>query len=324
MSSVNYCFSCPTQLPDEAAEVCPYCGFDRRSYTCREGWLRPELFANRYFVGRAVSSDRRGASFVAYDAVMRRKVIIRQLLASDDTENGAYRAYSRREEFERTYRRLASLELSSLPVVYTFQTSEQLSFAVTGYYSERTLRDLANENGAYAYAAAKELLQPVADSLRLIHEQRVFHGNVRMESINAACLPDGSNRLVLCDFSGVVTDDDPHNVTEPGAKDVRDFLFVLLSLTQSAATEDNEEELSRTIGGLSASPDEKDYIERVLIGGDKQASSAEELLKNIYGCSNISSGRIRQPAKPEAPEFIRSAADEAGVRIISSAASVVG
>ena len=157
---MNYCFSCLTQLPDGVTDVCPYCGFDRRGYTCQEGWLRPELFANRYFVGRAVSSDDMGASFVAYDAVMRRKVIIRQLIVADNTEGGDYQAYRQREAFGKTYRTLASMELSSLPFVYTFQTSEQLSFAVTGYYSERTLRDLANENGPVCYESAKVLLLP--------------------------------------------------------------------------------------------------------------------------------------------------------------------
>lgn len=302
---MDYCLSCLSGLPENDCNVCPYCGFDESSYIPKEGWMKPELFENRYFIGRAYYEDDKGVSYIAYDAVMRRKTVIRQLLYKDSNageENTAYLSYMRNAAFVDVCRKLSEADLAYLPKIYTYRTDAHLSFAVIGYSPDESLKDFINRMGTIKYEELKALLMPVAAAMKLMHSRGIYHGCIGAESIRIVSDSSMNAMAVLSGFSGTVLDQTDENAKKAAAaKDVRDLLSVLFYCSDV----DNGEIF----------PKELEYIRGVFDDDKTELMNAGKLLEVIYDCTELEIDMNKErPIKP-LPQFILSAAEESGVTI---------
>ena len=177
---MGYCQSCKRELPAVQKGVCPYCGFQNGS---RETEF---VFARRYVIRETFNGDRYGISYRGFDAVMGRAIQVRRFLAADGTPTegeSAYQRYERREKFMDVYRKLAALEVSSLPMIYTFKAEGMGAYAVFAYEPGRNLAEMLAQTGVRSYAETKELMLPVIVALKVMHDKQVCHGNVSLESI---------------------------------------------------------------------------------------------------------------------------------------------
>ena len=271
---MGYCQSCKRELPAVQKGVCPYCGFQNGS---RETEF---VFARRYVIRETFNGDRYGISYRGFDAVMGRAIQVRRFLAADGTPTegeSAYQRYERREKFMDVYRKLAALEVSSLPMIYTFKAEGMGAYAVFAYEPGRNLAEMLAQTGVRSYAETKELMLPVIVALKVMHDKQVCHGNVSLESI----CQTGKTTMLYDAMGG--TD---------AAADIRAFLMVFL-MVMCGRTMSEE-------GGFGSLmlPEELQECIRDAFCSENMLT-ADKILDTLYHCGEVAVGK--QPAEEPAP-----------------------
>lgn len=271
-----YCQSCKKELPAVQKGICPYCGFQNSDQAVEF------VFAHRYVVRETFNADRYGISYRGFDTVMGRPVQIRRLLTADKVtaEDAApYRQYERRERFMDTCRKLAAIEVSSLPTVYTFKADGTGAYAVYAYEPSRTLAQVLAQCGVKSYADAKALLLPVIVALKVMHDRKACHGNVSLHAIRQT-----DKTTLLCDAVGG---------TDILA-DIRAFLMVFLMVLCGSTMSE--------VGGFGSLtlPEELQTCLKAAFCSE-EGLTADQLLDTIYHCGEVAVGKpVRELAMPPA------------------------
>lgn len=307
-----YCIYCMTEIPEETKECCPCCGAARSNYKPPEGLLRPEsLLCGRYYIGRASRSDSSGVTYLAYDTVMSRRVSLRQLT---DFGSDSYRKYDHKERFLYTYRTLAQIDVSSLPVVYTCNVQGEVVYAVSEYISEHTLGAYISDTGRKSYEAAKNLMLPIIVALKLMHEKGICHGNVRLVNIRRT-----DKTLVLCDAAGTAGASGEKSFSD----DIRDFLRCFVSVLGGYPVMADEQTVNELLlknePGL---PDEALECIRLAFENEKTNITADIILRAVYKCTDIALGR-KSEEKKEPPKELLELASRSGVAVTRLITSLV-
>lgn len=320
-----YCISCLNEIPEENKDQCPYCGFIRSSYLPDEGTLQPETwFENRYYIGKAYRTDAGGASYVVYDRMMGRKAVLRQLNAGNagygDGLAGVepnFRLYERRERFLHTYRKLAGLEISSLPLVYTCKAQDRGAYAVSEYISETTLEAYIAQSGGKTFEGACHLMLPVIVALKLMHDRGICHG-----ALEPRCIRKTDKTLVLCDADGTVPPAGAEN--DPVKADIRAFLQIFVAMMygspQMAEPDMFTAEYSRQ-NELKLPDDVMHYLYDVFNHTPDIAVTADRVLEVFYHSGDVAV----LPPRPvhTVPACFAEAAEQAGVTLSQVLTSLV-
>lgn len=284
-----YCQSCKKELPAVQKGVCPYCGFQNSDQSAEF------VFARRYVIREIFNGSRNGISYRGFDTVMGRAVQVRRFLTAETAaEEGtnAYRQYERREKFMDTYRKLASLEVSSLPTVYTFKADGTGAYAVCSYEPSRTLAQSLAQSGVKSYADTKSLLLPVIVALKVMHDKKVCHGNVSLHSIRQT-----EKTTLLCDASGG-TD---------SLADIRAFLMVFLSvLCGKTMSEEGG------FGSLMLPEELQDCLREAFCS--EEGLTADKLLDTLYHCGEVAVGKPA-PAPAPPPSSLLALAESCQVKV---------
>ena len=136
------------------------------------------------------------------------------------------------------------------------------------------------------------MLLPVLVALKLMHDRKICHGNVSLESIYRT-----EKNTVLCDAVGG-TD---------STADIRAFLMVFLSMLCGKTMNG-----AGGFGGLTL-PEEVQTCMQSAFCSDSH-TTADEILDTLYHCGEVA---IAQPANsiPAPPPFLLSLAEECGVKV---------
>lgn len=202
----NLCMSCMTELFGE--KQCPKCGYYVNSPQVSPYLPLKTPIGEKYIVGKVLSSNSEGATYMAYDVERRTPVVIREFLPEKMVErtmqspavtvkaewSSVYFVYLRK--FLDLWRRLACVRgLSALTPVIDILEANNTAYAVTEYIESITLREflLRSQTGYLNWEKAKVLFMPVLSTLSALHNSGIIHNGINPD--NMLIGRDGKLRL---------------------------------------------------------------------------------------------------------------------------------
>ncbi len=196
MNIDNLCMSCMNELYGE--KQCPKC-----NYYVDSPQISPYLplrtpIGDKYIIGKVLSSNSEGATYMAYDVERRTPVTIREFLPERfvDRNFGSteltikeqwreyYYAYLGR--FLNLWRSLARVRgLSAVIPVIDIVEENNTAYAVTEYFESITLREflLKSQTGYLNWEKAKVLFMPVLTTLSALHRAGIFHFGINPDNL---------------------------------------------------------------------------------------------------------------------------------------------
>ena len=196
MNIDNLCMSCMNELYGE--KQCPKCG-----YYVDSPQISPYLplrtpIGDKYVLGKVLSSNSEGATYMAYDTGRNTPVCVREFLPEKFIERsfGATEVivkeqwkdyyYSYFKKFLDLWRKLARVRgLSALvPVVDIFEENNT-AYVVTEYIESISLREflLRSQTGYLNWEKAKVLFMPVLSTLATLHKMDITHNGINPDNL---------------------------------------------------------------------------------------------------------------------------------------------
>lgn len=204
------CMGCMNKLEDGAAG-CPRCGYREDTPHSLE-YLPPKtVLKERYIVGRVLSKNAEGATYIGYDLTENRKVQIREFMpegvaARNESDQSVYPRQGMEKEFKALLEDFAELSAALyklgptkgiVPVVDVFQEHGTI---YTVYRYIRTLKFgefLHRSGGELSWSQAKKIFMPLFNTLSGMHKHGIIHRGISPDTI---CI-DQDGVLWLTDFS---------------------------------------------------------------------------------------------------------------------------
>ena len=189
----NYCPGC---MRAGSEQVCPECGFDRAVKNEAPALSCGHLLEGRYVIGRTLSSDSEGFTYIAKDQLDGKRVCIREFFpeelverANDGTKilEGCKNAhYTCAAEFVYLWKGLMSLNgLSALPKVNRVFFAEGSLVAIYDYEDSISLREYIDktQDGLISYEESRRLLLSVLTTLETLHTKDIYHRGISFDNI---------------------------------------------------------------------------------------------------------------------------------------------
>jgi len=209
MNIDNLCMGCMREK-SEGAVKCLKCGYvDGSPYL--PSYLAPKtVLKERYLVGKVLSYNGSGATYIAFDMIMKCKVKIREYmpenLASRDKGDPQIKATAGSEiqykslkmDFMDLARHLVKLNsLSEVEHVNDMFEENNTAYIVYEFVEGMTLAEFLKKNGGYiSWEDTKQLFMPLLSCMSAIHTSEIIHRGISPETI----LVDRSGNLKLTAF----------------------------------------------------------------------------------------------------------------------------
>ena len=205
---LDFCHTCFIDLAP--GEICSRCGEDRSSIGDPGDVLRPgSVLGGKYKIGRLLGRGGFGATYLAWDLKLRRRVAIKEFLprqlASRMPGGVQVRAYTGNqdafniglEKFLEEARHLAQFgDHPGIIRVLDFFEENGTGYMVMEYLDGSTLDQYVAASGPLDILVILELIIPVADALRACHAAGLIHRDISPDNIFLTS--DG--RVKLLDF----------------------------------------------------------------------------------------------------------------------------
>lgn len=206
MNIDNLCMSCMNELYGE--KQCPRCGYYVDSPQISPYLPLKTPIGNKYIIGKMLSSNSEGATYMAYDVDRKSPVLIREFLPEKfidrsfgETElkikeQWAEFYYKYLNKFLKLWRSLARVRgLSSLVPVIDIVEQNNTAYAVTEYIESISLREflLKSQTGYLNWEKAKVLFMPVLSTLSALHKMDIVHNGISPDNLMIG--RDGKLRL---------------------------------------------------------------------------------------------------------------------------------
>ncbi|MBD5384591.1 MAG: PASTA domain-containing protein [Ruminococcaceae bacterium] len=176
---------------------CKLCGYNDLD-PCIPTYLAPKTYLNdRYIVGRLLSYNGEGATYIGYDTAAGTKVTIKEFMPDTlctrkkgethivvNANNSAlYKTYL--SEFEDLNRSLMKLRgMAHIQAVLDVFSENNTSYAVFEFINGISLKTyLANSSGGLAWEQVKELFPPILTTLSLVHSAGIIHRGISPQTI---------------------------------------------------------------------------------------------------------------------------------------------
>lgn len=192
------CLGCMTDK-GEAAE-CPYCGWREGNALGAGQHLPPgTILRGKYLLGRVLGQGGFGISYLAWDLDLNLKLAIKEYLPRDfatrapgNTEVTAYTSADSqaffdegREKFLEEARTLASFEdHPNIVSIRDFFRENSTAYFVMNYIEGQTFKEyIQSKGGRLEYEDALQIMMPVFDALRVIHQTGILHRDISPDNI---------------------------------------------------------------------------------------------------------------------------------------------
>ncbi len=176
---------------------CRLCGYSDDT-PCIPAYLKPKTFLNeRYIVGKVISYNGEGATYIGFDAATGTKVTIREFMPDtlcsrkkgdiDITVNRdmlpLYKTYlSEFVDLNKTL--MKSRGMSHLQTVLDVFAENNTAYAVFEFINGISLKTyLANSSGQLTWEQIKEFFPPIFTTLSLVHAAGVIHRGISPSTI---------------------------------------------------------------------------------------------------------------------------------------------
>ena len=196
MNIDNLCMSCMNELYGE--KQCPKCG-----YYVDSPQISPYLplrtpVGDKYILGKVLSSNSEGATYMAYDTGRNTPVYVREFLPEKfiDRSFGTTEIsvkeqwrdyyYSYLKKFLDLWRQLARVRgLSALIPVVDIIEENNTAYVVSEYVESISLREflLRSQTGYLNWEKAKVLFMPVLSTLSTLHKMGITHNGINPDNL---------------------------------------------------------------------------------------------------------------------------------------------
>lgn len=207
-NELRLCMGCMNEL--EADGTCSRCSYGDSTFRIQPYLAPGTTLDDRYLVGRLLTYNGEGASYISYDNVAHEKVVIREYFpdtfctrsrSSDSvTVNpdclAKYKTYmSEFAEVNKTLSRLRTLQ-NIQPAIDLF-SQNNTTYAVYPYVEGLSLKKFLQSNsGRLSWEQVKKMFPPVFTTLSLAHNAGVIHRGISPENI----LVTTKGELKICGF----------------------------------------------------------------------------------------------------------------------------
>ena len=177
---------------------CPNCGYYVDSPQISPYLPLRTVVGDKYVVGKMLSSNSEGATYMAYDIERKAPVTVREFLPERFIERGfgttavtvkeenRQEFYSCLKRFLDLWRRLARVRgLSALIPVIDIIEENNTAYAVTEYFESISLREflLKSNTGYLNWEKAKVLFMPVLSTLSTLHGLGIVHYGINPDNL---------------------------------------------------------------------------------------------------------------------------------------------
>ena len=206
MTYENLCMGCMKEIGEQSP--CPYCGFTKDAMQLAPKLALRTMLANRYLVGKMLSSGGDGVTYMGYDCERHVPITIREFLPEQHIlrESTEVKVMVKRGSelvfqegltaFLELYRKLARVRSlhAVIPVLDIFEDNNT-AYAISEYVETISLRDflLKSKNGALSFEQTTTLLMPVVSTMSQLHEMGIIHGAISPNTLRLG--RDGKIRL---------------------------------------------------------------------------------------------------------------------------------
>ncbi len=176
---------------------CRLCGYSEDT-PCIPTYLQPKTLLNeRYIVGKVISYNGEGATYIGYDTATCTKITIREFMPDTlcTRRKGEtaitvspgmmplYKTYlSEFEDLNRTL--MKSRGMSHLQTVLDVFSENNTAYTVFEYINGISLKSyLANSSGEMSWEQVKELFPPILTTLSLVHGAGIIHRGISLDTI---------------------------------------------------------------------------------------------------------------------------------------------
>ena len=209
MDTNNLCMGCMREKSEGMAK-CLKCGYVEGS-PYLPSYLAPKtILEDRYLIGKVLSYNGSGATYIRYDLIMNCKVRVREYMPEnlatrekgDNTvrvKTGSEIQYkSLKEDFIELARNLVKLNsLSEVEHVSGIFEANNTVYVVYEYTEGMTLAEFLKKNGGYlSWEDTKQLFMPLLSCVGAIHTSELIHRGISPETI----MVDRSGNLKLTAF----------------------------------------------------------------------------------------------------------------------------
>lgn len=208
------CMGCMSDIRDDMS-TCTSCGYsEEQAY--RESSLYPDrlpvetILGERYILGRLLSATDYSLIYLAWDALLEMKVVIREYFPAAfsfrDVSRPDIRFYDSfseekfeqgRKAFEADAQKLFLLQsLEEIPDYYRVIRANNTSYTVMEYLEGITLEDYIALEKKIPGWTSENILEMTGKALELLHNKGVLHLNLSPDNIYLC----ENNRLCLIDY----------------------------------------------------------------------------------------------------------------------------
>ncbi len=195
MGDTKLCYGCFEPLED--GEKCPHCGYRQQS-PYSPSYIAPgTILKEKYMVGKMISHNGEGATYLAYDTVISCKVIIKEYmpdtLCSRDRQtqsitvnsNSTVQYKSLMEEFTELNKKLARLRtIDHIQQVLDMFHENNTAYVVFEYLDGENLMQYLKDNGGeLTWRRVQKLFPPLFTSLSQLHNAGIIHRGISPNTI---------------------------------------------------------------------------------------------------------------------------------------------
>ena len=187
------CLGC---MSDNGGEkVCPICGFDNTTQNPSFALPLKSLLENRYFIGKTMSVDGEGITYIGWDNSKNCKITVKEYFPKnfarrnpDKTvsieEDGKYTFNEGLLEFLDVNRAVILSTLPSLMPIYDVFEANGTAYSVCELIAGITLGEFLNKNGgALKWEQARPLFLPLIDTIEGMNAIGYIHGGISENSV---------------------------------------------------------------------------------------------------------------------------------------------
>ena len=214
---MSFCFHCMTKLYSPDMPFCPECGkkhnsHQSKSYELPAGTM---LSNERYIIGECINEDNFSLSYIGYDLKSDKKVVVKEIfyknIFSRDTsqnDNKLNVQYSDnisvteiKSQISRECIALTELDtITNIAKVYDWFGENNTGYIINEFIIGQSLYERIEETSGFEWEQLYMILKPLLNSLKILHENNIFHKNIKPQNIIFRTNPDDTQELVLTDF----------------------------------------------------------------------------------------------------------------------------
>lgn len=202
------CMGC-MELYDNEYEICPFCGYVEGTKAEEAIHLEPgTLLHDRYFVGKVLGYGGFGVTYIGWDGTLEQKVAIKEYLPSEFSTRMPGQTHisvfggDRKEQFSDGLkkfideaRRLAKFQNEpGIVCIYDAFEDNDTAYIIMEYLEGETLAERLNREKRIPEDEAVEMLLPVMNSLKVVHEEGIIHRDIAPDNIFIT--KDGDVKLI--------------------------------------------------------------------------------------------------------------------------------